>query len=278
MTGIKHYLSRRVNSSLWLAAPAVTLTAFTPRGMHPMMACGPTPAPFVRFGTAHLAVIALAFALPLALAAMVRKTQNRTFARMVCAVFAAELIATWVLWYWLILSQGWASVATILPLNLCDWAAIAALVTLIRPNERSYELAWFWSFSGTLQALLTPDLAYGFPDPRFLVFFGFHGGVIASVLYLTVGLGMRPRPRSIPRVIAWSLAYLMLALAANAVFHTNFGYLSAKPAKPSLLDFLGPWPVYLFALVGLGLLFIVLLYSPFLLGDLIRGARRRGRG
>jgi hypothetical integral membrane protein (TIGR02206 family) len=234
--------------------------------------------PFVRFGSAHLAVIALTFVLPLGLAALARKTRNPVLTRAISLALAAELIATWALWYWLIVSRGWVSAATVLPMDLCDWAAIAALITLLWPNERSYELAWFWSFSGTLQALLTPNLAYGFPDPRFIVFFGFHGGVIASVLYLTLGLGMRPWPASIPRVIAWSFAYFLAALATNAVFHTNFGYLRAKPAASSLLDFLGPWPVYLFALMGLGLLFILLLYLPFLLVDRSRSARRPGRG
>ncbi len=239
-----------------------------------MMASSPASAPFVPFGIAHRATIALAIVLPLALAAITRGTQSRAFARAVSLAFAAGLIATWAFWYWLIVSQGWLWAGTVLPMDLCDWAAIAALVTLIRPNQRSYELTWFWSLSGTLQALLTPDLAYGFPDTRFVVFFAFHGGVIASALYLTAGLGLRPRPGSIPRVIAWSFAYLLVALVTNAVFHTNFGYLSAKPPHHSLLDILGPWPVYLFALVGLGLLFTLLLYSPFLLADLVRNARR----
>jgi hypothetical integral membrane protein (TIGR02206 family) len=235
-------------------------------------------APLTRFGPAHIAVISLAFLLPLALAAIARTSRNRAIARAISLAFAAELIATWALWYWLIVSQGWLSPTTILPMDLCDWAAIAALVTLLWPNQRSYELAWFWSLSGTLQALLTPDLAYDFPDLRFVVFFGFHGGVIAAVLYMTAGLGMRPWPRSIPRVIAWSLAYFFAALATNALLHTNFGYLRAKPVQPSLLDFMGPWPIYIAALVGLGLIYVLLLYLPFLLVDLVRRARRRNHG
>lgn len=241
-----------------------------------MIASGSTSVPFVRFGAAHFAVIAVTFCLPLVLAALTRRMHSRRFERAVSLAFAAELIATWVLWYWLILSRGWLLVGIILPMNLCDWAAIAAIVTLIHPNQRSYELTWFWSLSGTLQALLTPDLAYGFPDLRFIVFFSFHGAVVASAIYLTVGLGWRPRPRSIPRVAAWSVAYFLCALAANALFHANFGYLSSKPAEHSLLDFLGPWPVYDFALFGVGLLFLALLYAPFLLADMTRAARRAG--
>jgi hypothetical integral membrane protein (TIGR02206 family) len=248
-----------------------------PRYQVAMISGSPAAEPFVRFAAPHLAVIALVFALPLVFAVMARAKPSETLARAISLGFGAELVATWVLWYWLIASQGWASAATILPMNLCDWAAIATLATLIYRNQRSYELAWFWSLSGTLQALLTPDLAYGFPDSRFIVFFGFHAGVIASVIWLTAGLGLRPRPGSVPRVIAWSFAYFLSALATNAVFHTNFGYLSAKPATHSLLDYLGPWPVYVFALFGLGILYIPLLYSPFLLADVIRARKRRNR-
>lgn len=239
-----------------------------------MLATHPAADPFVLFGTAHLTAIALTFVLPLGFAVLVRTTQSPALARGIRLFFAAELAATWGLWYWLIVSQGWVSLTTILPMDLCDWAAIAALATLIRPNQQSYELGWFWALSGTLQALLTPDVAYDFPDLRFIVFFAFHGGAIASVLYLTLGLRMRPWPASIPRVVAWSLAYFLSALALNAVLHTNFGYLRAKPTHPSLLDYMGPWPIYLFGLFGLGLLYILVLYAPFFLADAVGKARR----
>src|ERR1700731_336130 len=111
---------------------------------------------FVQFGPSHVAAIALSVLLPLALAALSRGRSRS--ARTICLFFAAGLIATWVLWYWLIAQRGWLSAATILPMQLCDWAVIASIVTLIHPNQRSYELAYFWTFAGTLQALVTPEL------------------------------------------------------------------------------------------------------------------------
>jgi hypothetical integral membrane protein (TIGR02206 family) len=126
---------------------------------------------------------------------------------------------------------------------------------------------------GTLQALLTPDLAVGFPDLRFLIFFGLHGGVIVSVLFFTFGLRMRPWPSSIPRVVAWSSVYLAAAIAVNAIFGTNFGYLSAKPAQPSLLDLLPPWPYYIGGMILLGFAFIILFYLPFWLRDRLMADR-----
>jgi hypothetical integral membrane protein (TIGR02206 family) len=231
--------------------------------------------PFVPFAPDHLVAIALAFAVPLVLGLIARATRSRRIACAFSAALAAELIATWILWYGLIAARGWLLPGTILPMDLCDWAAIASIVALLRADQRSFELSYFWAFSGTLQALLTPDLFCSFPDPRFIVFFAFHDGAIAAPLYLMVAYKWRPVPASLPRVVAWSLFYLLCALAVNLIFHTNFGYLSAKPAKPSLLDLMGPWPVYVVASVALGFAFVALLYAPFFVADLLRTARAR---
>ena len=231
---------------------------------------------FVAFGPSHLAAIALSFFLPLALAAFTRGGSRQEIVRAIRFIFAALLIATWGLWYWLIAAQGWASAETVLPMQLCDWAGFAAISALIFRRQSCYELAYFWSLSGTLQALLTPELFYDFPDLRFIVFFAFHGGVIASVLYLTLGCGMRPRPSSLRRVALWSIGYFTSALATNRLFHTNFGYLSAKPAKASLLDLMPPWPYYLVELVALGGMYILVLYAPFFVADTLRTRRISG--
>jgi|SRR5215469_13320314 len=228
---------------------------------------------FVPFGASHVAVILLTVAVPAGLAIIVRQAKSERLARTVSLGFAAVLIATWIAWYWLIVARGWISPHTILPMDLCDWATIATIVTLVRPNQRSYELAYFWALSGTVQALVTPELYYDFPDLRFIIFFAFHSGTIAAVLFLTLARGRRPYPSSLPRVVAWSLLYLVSALAVNWLFGTNFGYLSGKPTKPSLLDLMGPWPIYIAELAGLGILYVLVLYAPFFVAD--RLGRRR---
>ena len=107
-----------------------------------------------------------------------------------------------------------------------------------------------------------------------MIFFVLHGGVIVSVLFLTLGLRMRPWPSSIPRVVIWSASYLVSAIVVNAAFGTNFGFLSAKAAQPSLLDYLAPWPYYIIELVLVGLGTIAALYAPFFFRDWIAGRRR----
>ena len=120
-----------------------------------------------------------------------------------------------------------------------------AAVTLIYPNQWTYELCYFWALGGTLQALLTPDISVRISRSQFIGFFALHGGVIASVLFMTLGMGMRPVPMSIVRALAWSAFYVAAAMAVNAMLDTNFGYLRMKPVHPSLLDYMAPWPFYI---------------------------------
>jgi len=229
------------------------------------------PTHFVPFGPGHEGALALTFAVPLVLAGLVRVSGSARLARIVGLFFAAFLIATYILWYWLLIERGWVRVGNILPMHLCDWAAIACLITLLRPNQKSYELAYFWALTGTLQAVLTPELAYDFPDLRFIVFFAFHGGTIAAALYLTLGMRMRPVWASIRRVIAWTLVYGAVAGAVDWVFGVNFGFLRAKPVDPSALDYLSPWPWYIAELVPIGIVLMLVFYAPFAAADRLRG-------
>ncbi len=227
--------------------------------------------PFVLFGTDHLTVLALTFIVPVVLALLTRRSMNAV--RATRLGFAAWLIGAWIFWFWMIFHLGWESAQTLLPMHLCDWATIAAIITLLWPNQKTYELAYFWCLCGTLLAMVTPDLQYGFPDLRFIIFFAFHAGVIAATLYLTFAAKMRPFLSSIPRVMAWSLFYLAAAGTVDWAFKVNFGFLAAKPTAATMMNALAPWPWYIGELVVIGALLILIFYAPFFIRD--RAASRR---
>lgn len=233
-------------------------------------------ASFQLFGPAHLGAIALTFATPSVLCAIVRLGGDRVATRIVELSLAALLVGNRIVRLFLLRREGELTIETAAPMHLCDWAAIMAVVTLICPNQRTYELCYFWALAGTLQALLTPDLSRGFPDAQFISFFVSHGGVIAAALFLTLCGGMRPVPRSIPRTLMWSLVYLAAAMATNALLGTNFGYLRMKPANPSLLDHMAPWPFYIAQLAALAVALVMILYAPFFILDRLRRGARGG--
>jgi len=224
--------------------------------------------PFVLFGPAHLGALALAILFPVAASAVTHGHPARD--RMVRWALAAFLIAEWLMFYGVFWARGWLDWNNGLPMSLCDWAEAALIVALLKPSLRAYELGYFWGLGGTLQGLITPDLAYGFPDARFLLFMANHTGIIASLLYLTLGTGLRPVPASLPRVILFSLLYPVVAGAFDYALGANYGYLHDKGGHVSLLTLLAPWPWYIGELVLIGFVSVAIYYAPFLLVDLFR--------
>jgi hypothetical integral membrane protein (TIGR02206 family) len=229
------------------------------------------PPPFVLFGPAHLIALACGFVLPIMLALWARNRPARD--RAVRMALAILLMAGWIGWYAMLWARGWLAPGNILPLNLCDWAQAALILALLSRGQRAYELGYFWGLGGTLQGVITPDVGRGFPDIQFLLFMVEHAGLIAALLYLTLGTGLRPVPASLPRVIGATLIYVAVAGIADYALGTNYGFLRGKGDHVSLLTFLAPWPWYIGELVGIGLLSVAVYYAPFFLLDVSRRAK-----
>jgi hypothetical integral membrane protein (TIGR02206 family) len=157
-----------------------------------------------------------------------------------------------------------------LPMHLCDWACFTALIAFATRNQTAYELTYFWGLAGTLQAVLTPDLNFDFPDLRFITFFVSHCGIIVALVYLTLGLGFRPTGKSIIKVALWGQFYLATTGLVDWLFVANYGYLRAKPINPSLLDYFGPWPWYILTLEILAVVFYSFWYLPFVICDALQ--------
>jgi hypothetical integral membrane protein (TIGR02206 family) len=189
------------------------------------------PAHFHSFGASHWTAMALMFAAAAALIAASRAAGNASIDKALRWTLAGLLLADWAAYLAMFYVNGWLALGNALPLNLCDWATIAVVVTLLAPNQRSYELSYFWALAGTLLASITADLEYDFPDTRFIFFFFYHAIIIASVLYLTFALRMRPVEGSIRRVILWTLSYIAIAGIADWLLGTNYG--SCVPSRMS---------------------------------------------
>lgn len=229
--------------------------------------------PFVLFGASHVVALITPFVLPLLLAWIVRPLEHPRTDRIVRWTLGVAMTVNWAAWMLMLHGKGWLGVDNAFPLNLCDWATVATVVTLFWRNQRTYELAYFWALAGTLQGMLTPDVVYDFPETQFLLFFAFHGGIIASILYLTFGLKMRPYPSSLPRVVGWTFVYVGVAGVFDWLAGANYGLLRAKPPYPTILNAMPPWPWYVGVLIVLGLLSIAIYYSPFFVMDRLRARR-----
>jgi len=230
--------------------------------------------PFVLFGRSHVIVLALTIVVPILLAILVRATKSHALTRLICWTFALAISGIWVIWYIVYFRNGWLNLGDGLPMDLCSWAAVATVITLIRPNQKSYELAYFWALAGTLQGLLRPGIPYDFPEYRFIDFSIFHGGIIAAVLFMTLAMKLRPYLSSIPRVIAWSLVYMAVAALVDWQLGVDYGFLRAKPIYPSVYDLMPAWPYYIPVVVAIGLLSAAIYYAPFFVFDRLKGLRK----
>jgi len=228
---------------------------------------------FRPFGLAHLIVMALTISLPFVLAAFVRKSRWARSERIIARLFAVLLLANYVGYeIYLALTEGLAWQKA-LPFQLCDWAMVAIIVALLTGRERWLEVAYFWGIGGTLQAIITPDLKYAFPDVRFLTFFVAHSGIVVAIAFMMIVKRFRPHWFSIVRTFAWSELYFVIAITVDLLTGENYGYLVHKPAAASLLDALSDHRVvYILQMHLLALAFFVVLYLPFALYDLVRGS------
>ncbi len=146
--------------------------------------------------------------------------------------------------WWVFLAAGGGETgqrAQPLPLQLCDIAIFVAAAALWTRRQLLVEITYFWGLAGTLQALLTPDLAQHFPSYPYLQYYIAHGGVVAAALVLVAGMRLHPRPWAVAQVALVTIAYTASVGLVDAVTGSDYMYLRSKPSSPTLLDELGPW-------------------------------------
>jgi hypothetical integral membrane protein (TIGR02206 family) len=178
----------------------------------------------------------------------------------ILAAWAGEYLADVILGIW--------SVKYDLPLQLTDAVSLVSAAALWSRRAPLVELVYFWGLSASLQAVLTPDLAYSFPSVFYFTYFGYHVGAVLAALVLVFGLGIYPRPGAVRRVYVATLGWVAVAATGDLATGGNYMYLRYKPAHSSLLSFMGPWPWYIVATAALALVMLLAL------GAIARGVRR----
>jgi hypothetical integral membrane protein (TIGR02206 family) len=232
---------------------------------------------FQPYGLPHLTVIFLTIVLPFALAAIVRRTKSQRIENVIIGALSALLILNYVVFLIFIRSHGVVNWRHMLPMQMCDWGMVVVIVAMWSGSQRWFEVAYFWGVGGTLQAVLTPNLSFGFPDWRFISFFTSHSTIIVGVVFLMLTRGYRPYPMSLVRVWQWSEFYFAVTVIIDKLTDVNYGFLLHKPEAFSILSFLSDsWPLYLLQLHAVALLFFLGLYAPFAIYDLMKRGRSTG--
>lgn len=228
--------------------------------------------PFELFGLEHRlaagVTVGLAFVLPLT----VRRLATRELQATLANVLASCLLGYLLIAPFIRVGVYGLPLREHLPLHLCGASVVLGTVMLWRRSFRVFEVVYFWGIGGVLAALLTPDLELGFPHPLFLLFFASHGLGLTAVMYATFVFGFRPRARSVAVAITATAAYAAVIYPVNLLLDANYLYLLRKPAQPSPLDYMGPWPWYILGLGALVVTVCLLCYAPFAVAQRLRRA------
>ena len=212
--------------------------------------------------TEHLVTLLLITALVMGLTVAARRRPG-AWTVPVCRGLAVLLLldeGSW--WIWLA-SQGSWSLSYALPFQLCDLAAFVAAAALWTRRPWLVELTYFWGIAGTLNGIVTPDIAAHFPDYLYLQYFVAHGVIVGAALFLVVGLKIQPRPGAALRAFGWTALLLLVDAGVDSVTGANYLYLRHAPGSRSLLDLMGPWPWYVLSASLVTLLAFLLLELPF---------------
>ncbi|HEX7716154.1 MAG TPA: TIGR02206 family membrane protein, partial [Marmoricola sp.] len=147
------------------------------------------------------------------------------------------------------LLPGDFTLGTSLPIQVCDLSWMVAVWALWTRDARAVALLYFWGLTLDVQAAVTPSLDQTFPDPRYFMFWGMHFLTFWATVYV-VCLAGGPSWRGYRFALGCTAVWAAAVMGFNGLTDTNYGYLSRKPDTASLLDLLGPWPLYVVAEVA----------------------------
>ncbi|MBB6454816.1 putative integral membrane protein (TIGR02206 family) [Salirhabdus euzebyi] len=220
--------------------------------------------PFILFSWTHLIMLVLTL-LILGFLIIFRRTLQKTKNRfpikwsIIILLILSEISLN--IWY---VSTGAWNIQETLPLQLCTISLILSVFMLLFKSYKLFEVVYFLGIAGAIQALLTPELFFGFPHYRFFHFFIAHMAIVFASVYMVLIENYRPTVKSIWRAMLALNIIAFFVFIINKIIGSNYMFLAHKPDNPSLLDYLPsfPWYILYLELIALGL--FILLYLPFL--------------
>lgn len=215
------------------------------------------------YGIQHIAVILLTLGLSIGLPVFSKRyfsPQQQIWTSRIMAM----LIASWVLLYdFILLYRGEFNYKTDLPLDICNLMGLLLPFLMWNPSKQLFPYFYFYIMVGTTQAVFTPHLLNGFPHFIFIKYWVVHSGLIVYILYVAVVWEFQLSLKDLWRSFLFLQIYVLFVFLTNKLIGANYVYVIEKPPTASVLDYFGPWPVYI--LVGeVAMLFLsFMVYLPY---------------
>lgn len=150
-----------------------------------------------------------------------------------------------------------------MPLYLCSLLAILIPVYTYYRNYWMFEILVFWIIAGTLQGVITPDIAEGFPSFDYFRYWIVHLGLLTIIFYSIFIFKLKPKLNSVFKSFLALQIYVILMIVVNHLLDANYFYLNRKPKSATILDYFGDWPYYIIVGQLIIIPLFLLIYLPF---------------
>ena len=219
---------------------------------------------FSPFNSEHGFILLLSAAFVVVSLALTRRlsSKNETILR---TIFCGLVWGQEVILYYFRYTQDILSLSEHLPLHMCSLSVLMIPIALFKKKRTLCCLLYFWGMGGATQALLTPTVTAQTHSFLFYQFFVSHTFIVLGALYPIFVYAITPSRGDLIQSIKYTVLILPLIGIINWMVGGNYFYLSHKPDAETLLDALGPWPIYIIPLVGIGIALFSILYLPFAL-------------
>ncbi|MBR3894188.1 MAG: TIGR02206 family membrane protein [Clostridia bacterium] len=236
---------------------------------------------FVNFSLAHFLPILLMVGLILLISRYREQIASWKHEPKIRYALAFAMIISEMSYYWrlIALPELGPNPVDHLPITVCGWVVIFGSYMVLTKSQSLFDFCYFWLFSGTVFALITPTvITYTGPLRfRYYQFWLEHTLGYITVFYMIFVHKMRPTIKSFVRAYIGLGVLAVVAYAANTIIGPGANYLfMAKPEDtPSILDILPPiFAVRILIMAAAVTVLFVLAYLPWYLID--RKARMQG--
>ena len=159
-----------------------------------------------------------------------------------------------------------------LPITVCGWAVVFASYMVIGKSQTLFDICYFWTFAGSIFALITPTvITYTGPTRfRYYQFWAEHLLGYIAIFYMIFVHNMRPNKKSFVKAYVALLILAVIAYFANQIIGPGANYLfMARPEDtPSVLYILPPnFALRIFVMIAAVTILFVLAYVPWYLKD-----------